>query len=295
MLTDAVPTRQTNILRGMALMCLGVSMFPFLNASAKYLSAEYPMPQIVWARFAGHLVFVLVAFLPRRGWRLLVTHRPGLQIGRSFFLLASTLFFVSAIGSVQLATASAIGFATPILVTALSVPLLGEPVGIRRWTAVCIGFIGVLIIVRPGSDLMNPSVLLLLGAAVSYALYQIVTRRSGAHDSAETGIVYAALVGTVVMSFIVPFVFRAPASPAHALLFSLLGILGGFGHYLVTRAFQLAPAAFISPFGYVELIGTTILGYLIFGNVPDGATWLGAAIIIAAGVYIAIRERRLAR
>jgi drug/metabolite transporter (DMT)-like permease len=201
---------------------------------------------------------------------------------------------MSAIHDVQLATASTIGFSTPILVTALSVPLLGEPVGPRRWTAVFVGFIGVLIIVRPGSDLMNPATLLLFGSSSCYALYQIVTRRSGAHDTAETGIVYAALVGTLATSLVVPFVFKPPTSLQDSLLFLGLGVFGGFGHYLVTRAFQLAPAAFVSPLGYVELLGTTVLGYLIFGNVPDAQTWLGAAIIVAAGLYIALRERKLA-
>ena len=288
--------RQTDTLQGILLMCLGVSMFPFLNACSKQLNITgYPVAEIVWARFAGHLLFVVVAFLPKRGWRLFAARRPALQIGRSFLLLASTAMFVSAIGRVPLATASAIGFTAPILVTALSVPLLGETVGPRRWTAVAVGFFGALIIIRPGAGFTDPAVLLILGSSTSYALYQIATRRSGAHDTAETGIVYAALVGTAAASFVVPFVFEWPHHGFDAVLFLGLGLFGGFGHYLVTRAFQFAPAAVISPLGYVELIGTTILGYFAFGNFPDAWTWVGALVIIASGVYIAARERTLRR
>jgi drug/metabolite transporter (DMT)-like permease len=174
------------------------------------------------------------------------------------------------------------------------VPLLREPVGWRRWSAVVVGFAGALVIIRPGAGLNDPAVLVLLGAAAFYALYQIATRRGGAYDSAETGIVYAALVGTIASTLVVPFVFEAPRSLRDLFLFLGLGLFGGFGHYFVTRAFQHAPAAVISPLGYVELLGTTILGYLIFDNFPDAWTWVGAAIIIASGAYTAARERRRA-
>src|SRR5580704_12067553 len=138
----SVPRDQT--LRGIGLMCLGVAMFPFLNASAKLLTEDYPVAEIVCARFAGHLVWVSLLFFPRHGWRLFVPRRPLVHIVRSSLLLASTAFFVSAIGRIPLATASAIGFTTPFIVTALSVPMLGEPVGVRRWTAVGVGFLGAL-------------------------------------------------------------------------------------------------------------------------------------------------------
>ena len=290
---DLGPQRQSDALRGILLMCLGVLLFPFLNASAKALTAHYPMPMIVWARFAGHFLVVLIAFLPSAGWRIFHTRRPLLQIGRSLSLMSSTALFVTAIGSVPLATASAIGFTAPLMVTALSVPLLGESVGPRRWSAVAVGFIGALIIIRPGGGFTDPAVIPLLGSSACYAIYQIATRRGGLHDSAETAIVYAALVGTVATSFLLPFFFEMPASLFDGLLFLALGFFGGFGHYLVVRAFRLGPAAVISPLGYAELIGSVILGYFIFGNFPDLWTWTGSAIIIASGVYIALRERRL--
>jgi len=289
---DTASPRQSDALRAVLLMCLGVSMFPFLNTCLKLLTPHYSLIEIVWARFTGHLLTMLVVFLPSRGWPIFRTHRPATQVTRSFLLLGSTAFSVSGIGLVPLATASAIGFSSPIIVTALSVPLLGESVGPRRWGAVLVGFVGVLIAVRPGSGQLTTATLLLLGGAACYALYQIATRRTGAHDSAETGIVYAALVGTIVTSLLLPFGFERPHSLADALLFVALGVFGGVGHYFVIRAFRLGPAALVSPLGYFELVGSTTLGYLVFDNFPDSWTWLGATLIVASGVYIALRERR---
>jgi drug/metabolite transporter (DMT)-like permease len=284
--------RQSDVLRGILLMCAGVSMFPFMNAAVKLLAAHYPVAQIVWARFTGHLVIMLLVFLPRYGRRLLATRRPGVQIGRSLLMLVSNMVFVVAIARVPLATASAIGFTSPLIVTALSVPLLHESVGIRRWSAVIVGFTGALLVIRPGTGLHDPAVLLLLLSSAAYALYQIATRWVGLYDDAAVGIVFSALLGSLIMTAALPFVFVMPRDPIDLLLFGSLGLLGGAGHYLVIRAFQSGPAAVIAPLGYVELVGTTILGYLIFGNFPDAWTWLGAAVIIASGVYVAFRERR---
>jgi drug/metabolite transporter (DMT)-like permease len=283
---------RSTVLRGALLMCLAVSLFPFLNASSKLLTADYSIAQIVWARFAGHLLFMLLAFLPLRGWRLLIAHRPALQVGRSVLLLSATGFFIAGIGGVPLATASAIIFTTPIIVTALSGPLLGERVTAQRWAAVLLGFAGVLVVIRPGGDLPLVPAACITGSAACYALYQIVTRRSGSHDTAETGIVYAALVGTAVMSvLVVLFGFRLPANLRDVALLAALGLFGGVGHYLLIQAFRFAPASLLSPLGYAELINATLLGYLVFGNVPDAFTWLGAGIIIASGIYLAGQRR----
>lgn len=283
--------RPGTVLRGTLLMCAGVLLFPFMNASVKYLGAHYPVAQIVWARFTGHLIFMAAVFLPRYGRSLLATRRPAVQIARSLLMLGSNLVFVVAIPKVPLATASAIGFTSPLLVTALSVPLLHETVGWRRWTAVLVGFAGALLVIRPGTGFHDPAVLLLLGSSGAYALYLIATRWVSFYDSAATGIMFAALFGSLVMSLALPFVFTVPASLLDLTLFLGLGLFGGCGHYLVIRAFQLGPAAAMAPLGYVELVGTTILGYAIFGNFPDAWTWTGAAIIIASGLYIAWRER----
>jgi len=272
-------------------MCAGVALFPLMNASVKLLTAGYPVVEIIWARFTGHLIVMLIVFLPQYGRRLIATRRPLVQIGRSLLMLVSNGVFVLAIGKVPLATASAIGFTSPLIVTALSVPLLREQVGWRRWSAVCVGFAGALLIIRPGHALADPAVLLLLASSAAYALYQIATRWVMAHDSPATGIIFAALVGSLATTTVLPFVFVMPRSLFDLALFLALGCLGGLGHFFVIKAFQAAPAAVIAPLGYVELIGTTILGYLIFGNFPDALTWVGALIIIASGLYIAMRER----
>jgi drug/metabolite transporter (DMT)-like permease len=179
--------RQSDVLRGILLMCAGVAMFPFMNAAVKLLGTHYPVAQIVWARFTGHLVIMLLVFLPRYGRRLLATRRPGVQIGRSLLMLVSNMVFVVAITRVPLATASAIGFTSPLIVTALSVPLLHESVGIRRWSAVIVGFAGALLVIRPGAGLHDPAVLLLLLSSAAYALYQIATRWVGLYDDAVVG------------------------------------------------------------------------------------------------------------
>jgi drug/metabolite transporter (DMT)-like permease len=282
----------TDALRGILLMCAGVSTFPFMNVAVKLLAVHYPAAQITWARFTGHLIVMLIVFLPQHRWGLLRSRRPAVQIGRSVLMLASNLIFVVAIGRVPLATASAIGFSAPLIVTALSVPLLHEQVGWRRWSAVVVGFAGTLMVIRPGSGFREPAVLLLLVSSFAYALYMIATRLAGRYDSAATGIIFAALFGSLGMSLAMPFVFVMPRSILDGLLFCSLGLLGGFGHYLVIRAFQLGPAAVIAPLGYVELVGTVILGYVVFGNFPDLWTWAGAGVIITSGIYIALRERR---
>jgi drug/metabolite transporter (DMT)-like permease len=281
------------VLSGILLMCAGVSTFPFMNAAVKLLSPNYPAAQITWARFTGHLIFMLVVFLPKHRWALLRTRKPVLQISRSMLMLVSNLVFVMAIGSVPLATASAIGFTSPLIVTALSVPLLHEQVGWRRWSAVLVGFAGALMVTRPGGGgLADPAVLLLLASSFAYALYQIATRSVGRYDSAATGIIFAALLGSLVMSLAMPFIFVTPARLSDWLLFGSLGLLGGIGHYLVIQAFQRGSAAVIAPLGYVELVGSAVLGYVIFHNFPDLWTWVGAGVIIASGIYIAFRERQ---
>ena len=281
-----------DVLRGILLMCAGTAMFPFMNTAVKLLTVRYPVAEIVWARFTGHLIIMLIVFLPQYRWTLLRTRRPTVQIGRSVLMLISNMVFVMAIGRVPLATASAIGFTSPLIVTALSVPLLHESVGWRRWTAVLVGFGGALLVIRPGSGFHHPAVLLLLASALAYALYLIGTRWVSRYDNAATGIIFAALFGSLAMTVVLPFAFVMPRTLWDGLLFCSLGMFGGVGHYLIIRAFQLGPAAVIAPLGYVELIGTSTLGYLIFDNFPDLWTWVGAGVIIASGIYVAFRERR---
>jgi drug/metabolite transporter (DMT)-like permease len=281
---------QQNVLRGIFFMCLAVALMPVMNAIAKVLGAQYPLSQVVWARFAFHFAFMALLFWPRRRWRLLHTRQPLIQFGRSAIMFLSNWLFIAALTTVALATASAIMFTAPLIVTALSVPFLGERVGPRRWAAVAVGFIGALIVIRPGGEGLDSGQLLALGSATCFGLYQILTRKVAALDPPETQILYTALIAAIVMSVIVPFEFTMPRVPLHWVMFAALGMIGGVTQYFVVRALQCAPAATVSPYLYGELIGATILGYALFGDFPDGWTWVGAAIIVASGLYVAYRE-----
>jgi drug/metabolite transporter (DMT)-like permease len=286
--------RDPQILTGILFMCAGVSMFPFMDAGIKWLSPNYPVMEIVWARFTGHLLFMLLIFLPRYGRRLFATRQPLIQIGRSLLMLSSNFCYVIGIARVPLATASAIGFTSPLIVTALSLPLLGESVGMRRWSAVLAGFLGALLIIRPGTGFEDPAVFLILLSSLFWALYQIATRWVAAYDNAATAIIFTALLGSLFASVVLPFVFKPPQRLFDLFLLAAIGCLGGAGHYLIIRAFACGPAAVIAPLGYVDLLGSTALGYCFFANLPDLPTVFGAAIIVASGLFLALSERRRA-
>jgi drug/metabolite transporter (DMT)-like permease len=267
-------------------------LIPLLNASAKYLGTKYPIAEIVWARYAGHFIYMVILFAPRRGLSLLVSRRPGLQFIRSALLFTSTAIYFSALHYVPLATATAIGFTAPFIVTALAPLVLGERVGTRRWIAVGLGFVGALAVVRPGEDAVPLAAFLVFGSAVTSASYQLITRKLAFHDPAETSITYIAVVGFLLATLALPFFWRTPDSLMDIAVFVALGLFGGFGHYFMVRAYEMAPAPFVSPFNYGQLVGTVALGYFIFAQFPDVWTWLGAAIIVASGLDMLFAEAR---
>lgn len=277
---------------GILFMCMASSLFPVMNGLVKVLSATYPSEQIIWARTASHLLFVLLLFGPRFGPRIFRTVRPGVQLSRSLVLLASTTFFFSGVKFIPLAEAASISFMAPFVVALLALPVLGERVSPGRLAAIGVGFLGVLIVIRPGSDVFRWASLLIVGSAVCYATYQILTRRVAGHDRPETSVVYSALVGTAVMSAIVPFSWVMPVSVSDALLLASLGVFGGLGHYCVAQAMTYARASVVSPFQYWQMVGSVLVGYLLFGEMPDFYTWLGAAVIIGSGLFIGWRETR---
>jgi drug/metabolite transporter (DMT)-like permease len=277
-------------LRGILYMCGAVAMFPFLNATVKLLGESYPVPQLVWMRYAGHLVFMLIVFLPGHGAALFRTAHPQVQWTRSLLLLGSTSLYFTALFYIPLTTAATISFINPFIVTALSVPILAEVVGPRRWAAVVVGFIGAMIIIRPGFEGFHWAMLLVMANATCYAFYQVLTRRIAGTDSPATTITYTALIGALLCSFVGPFYWVWPESAWHWVLFASLGFTGGFGHLLVVKAYQYGQASVISPFGYGQLVGATVLGYLMWNDFPDLWTWVGAAIIVACGSYIAYRD-----
>jgi drug/metabolite transporter (DMT)-like permease len=272
-------------------MVLAAVLLPLLNASTKYLSQSYPVLEITWARYAGHFLFMLIAFAPRRGIQLLASSQPVLQLVRSTLLCVSTLVFIAGLASVMLPTATAISFTGPLIVTALAPLVLGEAVGRHRWIAIIIGFIGAIVVVRPGLDPAYEGALLIFAGAFAAALYQLLTRKLAAHDPAETSITYIALAGFVLTSIPLPFIWQTPVSVWDALVFAALGFFGGFGHYFLVRAFELAPAPVVAPLNYGQLIGATLLGIIVFGQLPDLWTWLGAAIIAGSGLFMLWGER----
>jgi drug/metabolite transporter (DMT)-like permease len=281
-------------LRAVLYMALAAALFPFLNASVKYLGARYPMPEIFWARYAGHVVICLAVLLPQRGWALFRTRRPAIQAWRAVLLFAASAFYFLGLKTISLPTASAVSFAGPIIVTALSVPMLGERVGPRRWAAVLVGFAGAVVIIRPGSDVIQWGAVLVLLDALSYAVYQILSRKVAGIDDAAVSITLSGVGGVLIATLILPFsTLAAPESLFDAVVFALLGLWGLLGHLFVVKAYQWGSAALVAPLIYAELVGATVLGYALFGELPDRWTWIGAAIIVASGLYIFHRERTL--
>ena len=280
---------------GIVYMGLGVSLLPIMNAVAKSLAADYPMTQVVWARFLGHLLWMALFFGPAVGAALLRTSRPREMLGRSLVFFASNFLFIAALPHVQLASASAIMFTTPLVVVALSVLLLGERVGTWRGAAVVAGFCGALVIMRPGTSVFHPAAALIMGSALCFAIYQIWTRRLARYERPQTLIIYTALVGAVIMTSIAPWSALPPADSTDALKFAAVGLLGGAAQYLIIRALQRAPASVVSPIGYTELVGAVVLGYVLFDDLPDAHTWFGAALIVTSGLVVVYRERRRRR
>ncbi len=279
-------------LRAIALFLMAMLLFATLDTTAKHLAQTFPVPMLVWARYTFHFLLMLLVL----GWsmrgRLIATRHPVEQVLRALLLVATTGFGVAALRIMPLAESTAIFFVAPLIVTVLAVPLLGETVGGRRYVAVLAGFAGVLLIARPGGTLPATGVAAALVAAAAYSGYQILTRRIARHENAVTMVFYTALVGTAVMALALPWYWSGPMPDwRQALLICSLGIYGGTGHFLLTRAFRLAPASTLSPFQYVQLVWATLLGWLVFGQLPDGLSMAGGLVIAASGVAIALDER----
>ena len=276
--------------RGVLWILFAMMLFVGQDGLAKYLmSVSYPVEQVVWARFAFNMLFIVALFAGRLP-RVARSRNYRLQMWRSTLLLVTAFLFYTALRTVPLADASAIFYLSPVIVTALSMPILREHVGPRRWAGVVIGFLGALIIIRPGTEMMQPSMLLALAAACTLSLLQIATRQLSRYDGPMTSLFYTALVGALVMSALAPFHWSAPDAWGW-LLFCVLGLFGAASHYTMIKAFEAAPAPTIAPFIYSNLIWATALGFVVFGDLPDLWTVLGALIIAASGIYIFYRER----
>ncbi|MGE0416474.1 MAG: DMT family transporter [Acetobacteraceae bacterium] len=285
--------KEDRLLQAMGLMCIYVALIVYVNACGKVMAQTYPPFEVTLFRHGIAFLWMLTLFAPRHGPRILLPRRPGLQILRGAFGIASSLFYFTGLMHLSLASAAAISFSTPLIVAALSGPLLGERVGLHRWAAIVAGFVGTLIIIRPGGGSMDQwSGLLLVGSAICAALYQVITRRLAGQDHAETTSIWTGFVGTCIVLAMSPFFFTLPTHWLDWGLFLSMGIIGGSAHYLLTKAFERAPAALLSPFNYLQLLGATFTGWVLYRNLPDEWTWAGAAVIVGAGLYIARRENR---
>ena len=278
-------------LRGILLMVAAVGIFVTMDTIAKYLTRWYPPPLIVWARYVSNLV-ILLAFLAARGeLRLLRSARPGTQFARGLLLALATVLFFTSLSVLPLADANAIGFAMPLFVAALAVPMLGERLEMARLLAILAGLVGALIIVRPGSELFTPYALLPLGMAVCNAFYQILTRKVAGLEPPLTSLVWGAMVGAVLFSAVAPFVWVTPLAASHGVLIVIVGILASVGHFLLIKAYDYAGAGLLAPYTYTALIWAMASGWLVFGDFPDGWSLAGMGVIVLSGLYLANRQR----
>ena len=287
---------QTRPAVGIALAILAVLLFTLMDTIGKSLTATYPVVQVVWARYFFSLL-ALGALLPARGVVELVrTRRLGVQTGRGALVAVATLCMISAISVVPLADAYAITFTAPLMVTLFSIPLLGERVRWRRWTAILVGFSGVLVVIRPGFAEVHPAMLLLIVTAACFALYQILTRQVSRvpGESTFAMLFYLSLVGAVAFTIAAPFFWRTVV-PFDWVWLVAMGILGALGHLPLIRALTLAPASLVAPFAYSQIIWALALGWLIFGDLPDGWMLAGCAVIIGSGLYVFYREALLGK
>ncbi len=284
------PARADRPFRGIALILASTVFLGASDVTAKYLSATLPSIEIAWIRF---LVFALImspAMVPGSPLYALRSRRPGLQAMRGVALLGSSLFFISGLRFLPIAEASATGFVAPLFVTALSIVFLGETVGVRRWLATAVGLIGVLIILRPGTGAFHPAAFFPIVSALAWACTLIMTRMMSGRDHAITTMTYSSIVGVCILSALVPFVWVAPSW--HDILFGVfIGLASTAGQWIVVLAFRYADASVLAPFSYTQLLWVSILGFVIFGEVPDIWTVTGAVFIVGSGLYTAHRER----
>jgi len=284
-----VPTRHQPTLGILLILAAGL-LLASQDALSKSLTAVYPLLLVVWLRYLSQSVLMLALFAPRMGLNLLRTQRPWLQLVRGLSLVAITLLFYSALRFIPLGEATAVIFLAPLVVIVLSATWLKEHISRGLWLSVGVGLLGVLLIVRPGGALFTPAILLPLGAAFCFGLYQLLTRRLSATDHPATSNFLSALVGTLSVSVLLPWFWQTPTL-VDGLLMATLGATAMTGHMLLTHAYRFGSAASLAPFTYVQIVTATLLGMLFFDHTPDLWAILGMAVIILSGAALAWGQR----
>lgn len=277
-----------------ALIVLAGLVFSCLDAMAKYLVLSGYAPSFVtWIRFLTHFAAVPFIFRLWETPQALKTGRLPAHLLRGVFLFGSTIFNFQALKTLQLAETVSIFFFSPMVITALAGPLLGEWAGWRRWLAIAGGFVGVLVITRPGAGAFSIGHVFALMSMLSYSTYVIMTRAMGARETAVSLIFYSALAPTLFMAWALPVAGQWPNAPLHWAMLLSLGIFGGGGHFLIIKAYQMASTGALAPYPYLQMVWMAALGFLVFGQTPDRFTMIGAGIILLSGLYIVHRERTL--
>lgn len=278
-------------LKGIGLMLVAMAVLPYLDVAAKFLGQQgMPVLQIVWGRMVFGALLTLPFVLKNDGAAAFVPSLPGYQTLRAVLLLASTAFFFAGLNYLSVADTLAIFFVQPLVLTLLSPLMLGEHVGWRRWLAVAVGFIGTLIIIRPGFKELNLGVLFALLAGTSLALYLLLTRRISGRVSALVTTFQTNVIATIILTAMMFWVWVMP-SPWQWFLMFLVGLIAVVGHYLIVRSYDYAEASLLAPLAYTEMITAVIAGWFFFGDFPDQWTFAGVAILIACAIYISWRER----
>jgi len=277
-------------LYGIFFMILMAFCFSFLDALAKYISNELPLFVVLWGRYVFHFLFITLFFFRSAPRDIIYTQRIKLQIFRSILIFCGGVTLWRALMFLPLADCTAILFSSPFLVTVLSVPILGESVGVHRWGVVIAGLFGVMIIIRPGMGIFHWVSVLPLVTALIYACFQIITRILGSTDNALTTLFYSSCGGLVFSSIAVFFVWVPPSVDQWPVL-ALLGFFGAAGHYFMIKAFEIAPVSLLAPFDYTALIWAIILGFVLFRDLPDAWVITGIIIIVSSGLYLIKHEK----
>jgi drug/metabolite transporter (DMT)-like permease len=283
--------KRQNSLLGIALMVSAMLIFPFLDVCAKFLGQwGIPVIEIVWARLFFGLVLSAPVLIVQEGWQSLKPADSRVNALRGFFLVISTMMFFGALHYQGVAETLAIYFVQPLFITALAPLVLGEKVGVRRWLAVAVGFIGVLIIIRPGYLQLSPGVFLAMGAGLGSAITLLLTRKLAGSGSAIANTVYTNIFGSIFAGAVLIFFWQTPSFNTF-LVMILLAAIGTVANYLTILAMQYAEASLLAPLGYTEMINAVFAGWLFFGDFPDHWTFVGVAVLIACAIYISYRER----